>query len=137
RLTVGTILVFLPYLASLYSPLEALVYTSSTVQVAAASARRVLEILEEEPDVEDRPGAMDLGAVEGRICFERVVFGYDSGRPALRSVSFEIPAGRTVAIVGETGAGKSTLASMVSRSFDPWEGRVTIDGVDVRDVRLT
>src|SRR5207237_3066462 len=84
----------------------------------------------------DRPDAPDLGPVAGHVRVEDVVFGYDEGRAVLQGVSLEARPGETVAIVGATGAGKSTLVSLVPRFFDPWEGRVTLDGHDLRDLRL-
>src|SRR5262245_52510423 len=136
RLTVGDILIFLSYLGSLYGPLEALMYTSSTIQGAAGSARRVLEVLRTEREVADRPGAVTLPPAAGHVRVENVTFGYEPGRPVLKGVSLEALPGQTVAVVGPTGAGKTTLVSLVPRLFDPWEGRVTVDGRDVRDVRL-
>jgi ATP-binding cassette, subfamily B, bacterial len=136
RLTVGGILVFLAYLASLYGPLEALMYAPSTTQGAAGSARRVLELLDTRRDVEDRPGATPVARLQGHVRLEEVTFGYDAGRPVLERVSLEVAPGRMVAIVGPTGAGKSTLVSLVPRFYDPWSGRVTIDGLDVRDIEL-
>jgi ATP-binding cassette subfamily B protein/subfamily B ATP-binding cassette protein MsbA len=96
----------------------------------------VLEVLDTEPEVKDQPGAAALAAVRGHVRLENITFGYEPGRPVLRNVSLEVPAGQTVALVGATGAGKTTLAGVVPRFFDPWEGRVLIDGHDVRDVRL-
>jgi ATP-binding cassette subfamily B protein/subfamily B ATP-binding cassette protein MsbA len=136
RLSVGSILVFLAYLGSLYQPLEALTYVSSTIQGAAGSARRVLEVLGEEPEVKERPGALPLPSAEGHLIFEGVTFGYEPGRPVLRGVSLEARPGQTVALVGATGAGKTTLVSLVPRLFDPWQGRVLLDGHDLRDLRL-
>jgi ATP-binding cassette, subfamily B, bacterial len=136
RLTVGGILVFLAYLASLYGPLEALMYAPSTTQGAAGSARRMLELLDTRRDVEDRPGATPVARLQGHVRLEEVTFGYDAGRPVLERVSLEVAPGRMVAIVGPTGAGKSTLVSLVPRFYDPWSGRVTIDGLDVRDIEL-
>jgi ATP-binding cassette subfamily B protein/subfamily B ATP-binding cassette protein MsbA len=136
RLTVGSVLVFLSYLASLYAPLEALVYTSSTVQGAAGSARRVLEVLRTAPEVADRPGALPLPPVVGHLRLEQVTFGYQTGQPVLRHLCLEVLPGQTVAIVGATGAGKTTLVSLIPRFFDPWAGRVLLDGHDLRAVRL-
>jgi ATP-binding cassette subfamily B protein/subfamily B ATP-binding cassette protein MsbA len=136
RLSVGDILIFLSYLASLYSPLESIMYTSSTIQGAAGSARRVLEILDTEHDVKDRPGAPPLAAIKGHVKLENVSFGYETGRPVLQNITLDVPAGKTLAIVGPTGSGKSTLVSLVPRFFDPWQGRVLIDGQDLRDVQL-
>ena len=109
NLTVGGILVFLSYLGSLYSPLNQLMFTSSTIQGAAGSAQRVMEILETEHDVADRPGAIVLPAVAGHVAFENVSFGYTPGEPFLKTISLEVRPGETVAIVGATGAGKTTL----------------------------
>ena len=121
---------------SLYGPLEALMYTTATIQGAAGSARRVLEVLETECEVADQPGALSLPAVRGHVCIEHVQFGYEPGRQVLSDVSLEARPGEMIAIVGPTGAGKSTLVSLLMRFFDPWQGRVTIDGHDVRSVQL-
>jgi ATP-binding cassette, subfamily B, bacterial len=136
RFTVGAMLVFLSYLASLYGPLEAIMYTGSTLQGAAGSARRVREVLDTTPEVDDRPGAPPLPPARGHVRLEQVTFGYEPGRPVLKGVSLEVLPGQTVAVVGQTGAGKTTLVSLVPRLLDPWEGRVTVDEHDVRDVRL-
>jgi ATP-binding cassette subfamily B protein/subfamily B ATP-binding cassette protein MsbA len=137
RLSVGSILVFLSYLRSLYGPLESLMYTPATIQGAAGSARRVVEILAAERDVRDLPGAPALPAVRGHVRFERVGFSYEPGRPVLSDVSFEARPGEMIAIIGPTGAGKSTLAALLMRLFDPQEGRVMIDGQDLKKVQLS
>src|SRR5439155_22894015 len=121
---------------SLYGPLEALMYTSSTIQGAAGSARRVLEVMEKEPEVAEAPDAEAVGEVRGEVVLEGVWFGYEPGRPVLRGVDLRVPAGATVALVGYTGAGKTTLAGLVARSFDPWSGRVLLDGRDLRRLKL-
>ncbi len=136
RLTVGSLLVFLAYLTALYGPLETLMYAPSTTQGAAGSARRVREVLETKRDVDDRPGAQALTAPSGHLRLEGVTFGYDAGRPVLDDVSFEVRPGETVALIGHTGAGKSTVASLIPRFHDVWSGRLTVDGVDVRDLQL-
>ena len=135
RVTVGTIVLFLSYLQSLYTPLNAITYTASTIQDAAARAERVMEILDTPLDVADRPDARDL-QIGGRVRFEGVEFGYEKGRAALQGISFEAEPGRTTAIVGPTGAGKTTLVSLLVRFYDPWAGRVTVDGEDIRAIRL-
>ena len=132
----GAILVFLSYLGSLYAPLEAMMYSSSTIQGAAGSARRVWEILQSRQEVRDKPGAPALSSVRGHVVIENVTFGHEPGRPILHKVSLEARPGETIAIVGATGAGKSTLVSLVPRFFDPWEGRVLLDGNDLREVQL-
>jgi ATP-binding cassette subfamily B protein/subfamily B ATP-binding cassette protein MsbA len=136
RLTVGSLLVFLAYLTALYGPLEVLMYGPSTTQAAAGSARRVLEVLETSREVDDRPGARRVGRLQGHVRIEGVTVGYDPGRPILDNVTLEVGPGETVAIVGPTGAGKSTLAGLVPRFYDPWHGRITIDGIDLRDMEL-
>src|SRR5262249_28479203 len=127
RMSVGDVLVFLSYLGSLYGPLESLMYTPATLQGGAGSAGRVLEILEFEPEIGDRPGALALAAPQAHVRLEWATFGYEPGRPVLRGVCLEALPGQTVAVVGATGAGKTTLVSLVPRFFDPWEGRVTLD----------
>jgi ATP-binding cassette subfamily B protein/subfamily B ATP-binding cassette protein MsbA len=133
KLTAGTIIVFLSYLSSLYEPLDSITHTAQTVQGAAAEADRVSEILETEPDIRDKPHAPDA-KMGGTIRYEDVSFGYVEGRPVLHDVSLEAQPGDVVAIVGPTGAGKSTLMNLLVRFYDPWSGRITVDGVDIRDV---
>jgi ATP-binding cassette subfamily B protein/subfamily B ATP-binding cassette protein MsbA len=135
-MSIGTILLFLSYLGSLYAPLESIMYTSSIVQSASGSGRRVLEILNAEREIADRPGAIALPRVRGHVQFENLTVGYEAGRPALKDIALDVRAGETIALVGSTGAGKSTLVSLVPRFLDTWQGRVLIDGKDVRDVRL-
>jgi ATP-binding cassette subfamily B protein/subfamily B ATP-binding cassette protein MsbA len=139
-LTVGSLLVFLAYLASLYAPLETLAYLSSGFASAAARARRVLEVLGVEDTLQDAAGAVPLpvriGKQRGHVRLESVTFGYEPGRPILKNIDLEARPGEAVALVGPTGAGKSTLASLIPRLFDPWKGRVTFDGLDIRTVQL-
>lgn len=134
KLTAGTIIVFLSYLSSLYDPLESMTSTAQTIQEAAAEADRVSEVLEIEPDIKDRAHAAEA-VVGGPIRYERVSFGYEPERKVLDDVSLEAQPGEVVAIVGQTGAGKTTLANLLVRFYDPWEGRITIGGVDIRDFR--
>jgi ATP-binding cassette subfamily B protein/subfamily B ATP-binding cassette protein MsbA len=136
ELTVGSVLVFLSYLRALYAPLEALMYSSSTIQGAAGSAHRVLEMLETEPDVKDAPGAPPLPSIQGHVRLECVTFGYDPERPVLHDVSLEVLPGGTLAIVGPTGAGKTTLVSLLPRFYDPQAGKISLDGIDIRGVQL-
>jgi ABC-type multidrug transport system fused ATPase/permease subunit len=135
ELTLGTLLVFLAYLASLYGPLNSITYTASTWQQAAAEADRVLEILEAVPEIQDGRDAREI-AIRGSVRYDDVTFGYEPGRPVLRNVSLEARPGEVLAIVGPTGAGKSTLVNLLIRFFDPWSGRVLVDGQDVRDLRI-
>ncbi len=139
-LTVGSLLVFLTYLASLYTPMEGIAYLSSGFAAAAARAQRIFEVLDSEEGVRERAGAEPLPACSpgqcGHVRLEGVTFGYEAGRPVLSGITLEGRPGETIALVGATGAGKSTLVSLIPRFFDPWEGRVLVDGRDVRDVQL-
>jgi ATP-binding cassette subfamily B protein len=134
KLTAGTIIVFLSYLGSLYEPLSSITHTAQTIQGAAAEADRVSEIFETEPAIKDKPHAAEA-KLGGTIRYEHVTFGYDPDRPVLHDVSLEARPGDVVAIVGPTGAGKTTLMNLLVRFYDPWQGRITIDGVDLRDVQ--
>ena len=138
KLTVGGLLVFLSYLASLYAPLETLAYLSYSYANAVAGARRVFEILGRAEEIHDQPGARALPPARGgaHIRLENVTVGHEPGRPVLKNVTLEVQPGEAVAIVGPTGAGKTTLVSLVPRFLDPWEGQVLIDGHDLRDVKL-
>jgi ATP-binding cassette subfamily B protein len=93
-----------------------------------------MEVMDEEPEVLDRPGAEPLPEVDGRVTFDRVGFGYGTGPEVLHELDLDVPAGTTVALVGHTGAGKSTIAKLLARFYDPRDGRITIDGHDLRDV---
>ena len=139
-LSVGGLTVFLAYLAALYSPLEDLALLSGGYAEARARARRVAEVRDTPPAVVERPGARRLPPpVPGRgasVRIEGVSVGYVPGHPVLRGVDLEAGPGETVAIVGATGAGKSTLVSLVPRLVDPWEGRVTMDGEDLRELSV-
>jgi ATP-binding cassette subfamily B protein/subfamily B ATP-binding cassette protein MsbA len=136
-LTPGDVVLLAAYLVMLYKPLETLAYTAVAVQGAAAGARRVLALLDVRPDVTDAPGAAPLpGRAFGGLAFEHVTFAYGAGEPALRDVSLDVRPGEVVAIVGASGAGKTTLASLVVRFYDPQVGRITLDGYDLRALTL-
>jgi ATP-binding cassette, subfamily B, bacterial len=136
RVTIGTILVFLAYLASLYGPLNSITYSASGWQEMAANADRVIEILDTSPDIRDLPDARDVRLL-GHVRYEDVTLGFEPERPILRNIWLEAKSGEVVAIVGPTGAGKTTLVNLLLRFFDPWSGRVTVDGVDIRDIRVS
>jgi ATP-binding cassette, subfamily B, bacterial len=137
-LSIGNLLIFLAYVGGLFGSMNTLAHVSSGFAAAAARARRVLEVLDAQWEVRDRLGARPLsGGVCGHVRLEGVSFGYESGRAVLQEVTLEVHPGETVALVGPTGAGKSTLVSLIPRFFDPWSGRVTLDGVDVREVQLS
>ncbi len=134
KMTIGTLLVFLAYLASLYGPLNSITYTAQTLSYAFAQADRVEEVLSVPIEVRDAPDAEEAD-MRGVIRYEHVTFGYEPGRPVLKDISLEARPGDMIAIVGPTGAGKTTLVNLLVRFFDPWSGRVTVDGRDLRDFR--
>jgi ABC-type multidrug transport system fused ATPase/permease subunit len=136
RLTAGELLVVMGYIASLYKPLEQISNTVSGLQEQFITLRGALALLDTEPEIAERPGALALERANGAVAFEGVSFTYAGRRGTLRDVRFSVPAGSRVAVVGPTGAGKSTLLSLLPRFYDPSAGRVLLDGVDVRDVRL-
>jgi ATP-binding cassette subfamily B protein/subfamily B ATP-binding cassette protein MsbA len=136
QLSLGRLLVFLSYLTSLYGQMRVITEIYRTLQQTAASADRVMEMLDPEQDVKERSDAIRLRTIKGRVVLEDVTFGYEPGRPSVQKVCLEARPGETLAVVGPTGAGKTTLISLVPRLVDPWEGRVLVDGHDIRDVEL-
>ncbi|HEY2665190.1 MAG TPA: ABC transporter ATP-binding protein [Candidatus Binataceae bacterium] len=136
QITLGELVIFTTYLASLYAPINQMFQTYGMVQGAKAGMNRCFELLDSEPEIRDRPGAQAAGKLRGRIEFEEVVFGYDPKRPVLRGIGFEAAPGDRIAVVGPTGAGKSTIAGLLARFYEPQSGRVTIDRSDIRDWTL-
>jgi ATP-binding cassette subfamily B protein len=136
-LSIGAFVAFNVYVLMLIMPLRMLGMWIGMSQRAVASGERVFEILDEEEEIAERPGATSLPEGDGDLRYEGVTFGYDPERPVLHDVTLDIPAGRTVALIGHTGSGKSTLTALVPRFYDVQAGRVLLDGADVRDVRLT
>jgi ATP-binding cassette subfamily B protein/subfamily B ATP-binding cassette protein MsbA len=136
-LSPGMLLVFSAYVVGLYRPVKAMARLSARAARAAAAIERLSEILDIQPDIEDDPSAIEARGLRGEIAFENVSFAYEPGKPVLSNVSFRIPAGKRVALVGASGAGKSTIAGLILRLYDPAEGRVCIDGVDLRRYRRT
>ncbi len=132
----GTVVALFAYLFMLLLPLRALGMVVAWAQRAVTASGRIFEILDTEPGIADRPGATDLEITEGTVRFEGVHFGYPGGDPVLRGVDLEVPAGRSLALVGPTGCGKSTLIRILCRFVEPTDGRVTIDGQDIADVTL-
>lgn len=133
--TVGLIASFLTYAQQLRRPINEVSSLFSTVQSALAGAERVFEILDAVPELSDAPGALPLESVDGRVVFEDVSFGYVADVPVLKRVSLEAQPGQTIALVGPTGAGKTTIINVLSRFYDVDAGRITIDGVDIRDLK--
>ncbi|MEX2220193.1 MAG: ABC transporter ATP-binding protein [Candidatus Rokuibacteriota bacterium] len=135
-LTIGALTVFLSYLRDLYQPILSLSQNLAEITSARVGLDRVFSVLDTELDVKDAPDAVPLPPITGEIRFENVSFAYDDGRPVLQGIDLRIAPGERVALVGRTGAGKSTLAGLILRFFDPQRGRVTIDGHDLRRVTL-
>ncbi len=136
-LSVGDIVLLVSYLAMLYKPLETLAYTAATVQSAAAGAGRVFSILEQTPEVADQAEAVPLsGKTAGPIIFDHVSFAYQTGKQVLRDICLRIPAGQTVALVGHSGAGKTTLVNLVMRFYDPTEGHLRLNAHNLRSLTL-
>ena len=136
-LTPGGFVAFNLYLAMLVMPLRSLGMWIGQAQRATAAGERIFQVLDEPAEVSDRPGALELPAGDGAVRFEGVTFEYLEGRPVLRDVDLDVPAGRTLALIGHTGSGKSTLTALIPRFYDVTAGRVTVDGVDVREVSLS
>jgi ATP-binding cassette subfamily B protein len=136
QLSVGDLVLVMGYLAQLYLPLQTIQKSILTLQSSLASAERALALLDEREEVPERPDALPLQRARGALEVRGVGFGYLPGVPVLRDVSFSLPAGSRLGIAGETGAGKSTLVSLLTRFYDVSEGRILLDGVDLRDYRL-
>ncbi len=137
RMTIGSLIVVIAYLAAVYGPLSAIAHTSGQLQGAVAGARRVRAALALTPEAADESdGSIDASGVGGTVTFERAGFGYPGGSQVLCQISFTARPGEMVALVGLTGAGKTTLVSLIPRFYDATEGRVLVDGVDVREFRL-
>jgi ABC-type multidrug transport system fused ATPase/permease subunit len=132
--TIGVLATFVFYLQSFFDPIQSLSQLYTTYQAGMAALDKIFELLDEQPDVADKPDAVELPRVRGEIRFDDVTFSYGGDALALDRVSLDVPPGQTLALVGATGAGKSTLAKLVARFYDPDEGRVLIDGHDLRDV---
>ncbi|MBS1818008.1 MAG: ABC transporter ATP-binding protein [Acidobacteria bacterium] len=136
EMTVGSLIVVTSYLGAVYGPLSSIAFTTGQLQAAIAGARRVRAMLALEPETIDDPGALDAGAVTGDVVFDDVSFKYPSGADVLHNISFEAKPGQMIAVVGLTGAGKTTLVSLIPRFYNPTSGRVLIDGIDIRKYKL-
>ena len=136
RIGVDTLFVFSSYVSMLMRPMGMIGMIWTGYQRMAAAGERVFQIIEEEPEVKDKPNAIELKEVKGHIKFEDVYFGYDKNKPILKNINFEIKPGETVALLGPTGSGKSTIIRLLMRFYDITSGRILIDGHDIRDVKL-
>jgi len=135
QMTPGVVLVFVSYLSNMYKPLRNLAKFSSKFSRAMASAERIAELLDLEPDIQDAPDAIEASRLRGEIVFQQVSFAYEHVNRVLRQVSFTIAPGQRVALIGTSGAGKSTVVSLLLRLYDPQEGAILIDGVNIKDYR--
>jgi len=142
-ITAGTVVAFIAALSNLFDPIQQLSQLYTTYQSGMAALEKIFQLLDVRPDLQDRTGAVDLPRIDGEISFEDISFAYsrphdsEDRKPAalaLDNVSLHVPAGQTVALVGATGAGKSTMAKLVARFYDPTKGRVLVDGHDLRDI---
>jgi ABC-type multidrug transport system fused ATPase/permease subunit len=131
---IGTLLAFMLYLSNFFDPVQQLSQLYNTFLSAVAALDKIMDVMDEVPEVEDADHAQPLPQIEGRVAFEGVRFGYGSGPEVLHGIDLDIAPGTTVALVGHTGAGKSTIAKLLARFYDPRDGRITIDGHDVRQV---
>jgi ATP-binding cassette, subfamily B, bacterial len=136
KVSIGVLVAFVLYLGRFFQPIQLLVQQYNVLQQGRSSIIRLRELVETPPTVVEREGARDLPPVEGAIEFSDVTFGYLEGRPVLHHVDLSIAPGESIAFVGSTGAGKSTMAKLVNRFYDPQGGRVLVDGIDIRDVTL-
>src|SRR5206468_2401128 len=136
ELTTGDVVLFVAYVTSLHHPMKGVARSSYLFSKASVGAERIAEVLSVRREVTDRPGARVVVRLKGAIEFRDTSFAYEPGRTVLSHINLVIAPGETVALVGATGAGKSTLVSLIPRFYDPWEGRVLVDGRDVREVQL-
>jgi len=133
--SIGMIAIFINYAQNFTSPLRQLSNLYNSIQAALAGAERVFEIIDTKPETPDLPDAVPAGRFKGEVSLRNVVFGYNPERVIIRNFSLEIPAGRTIALVGPTGAGKTTITSLLTRFYDIQEGQIRIDGIDIRAIR--
>ena len=136
HISTGELLVFLAYVTAVYDPLKAFTNKMAALQQLLMALKAMFRMLDTVPSVLEKPDAIDVGRTTGRISFEDVAFSYATRKDTLRSISFTVEAGQALALVGPTGAGKSTLVSLLPRHLEPSQGRITIDGIDVRDMTL-
>lgn len=135
-LKISDVVAFLLYLNLFYAPVSTLTRLVEDMQLALAGAERVFEVLDSEPDIQDAPGAKKVGRLSGELSFEHVVFSYKDDLPVLEDISFQVGAGRMLALVGPTGVGKTTVSALIARFYDPKSGRISMDGIDIRDMTL-
>ncbi len=136
QLTLGTLVAFLSYITSFYEPINRLTEVDNIFQEAIAAGERIFELLDQTTDVTDAPDAAELPAIKGEMVFDRVHFRYGSGDQVLHDISFTMAPGEMVALVGPSGAGKTSIANLICRFYDPVDGRVSVDGHDLQQIKL-
>ena len=136
EITIGTLVAFLQYRMQLAAPVRMLGFVATSTARTSAAAERIYEILDAKSEVEERPGAVELTDVQGHVRFEHVSFQYDPRSPVVRDINIDAEPGETIALLGPTGSGKSTVLNLLPRFYDVTDGRITIDGIDIRDVTL-
>jgi ABC-type multidrug transport system fused ATPase/permease subunit len=136
NLSLGDLVMFSSLVAQFYAPVQSLSQMSNLFANTSASGERVYEILDMQPEIRTEQDAAPLPSVSGEVVFDNVTFGYDSSEPTLQDINLKVQPGETVGLVGPSGSGKSTLVSLISRFYDPSEGSVKVDGIDVREVNL-
>ncbi|MDO7905002.1 ABC transporter ATP-binding protein [Paenibacillus sp. JX-17] len=136
EITIGILVAFANYVGNFWDPINRLGQMYNQLLVAMASSERIFEFMDEEPSIADKPGAKTLPKIKGDIKLENVVFEYEKGRPALKGISLDVHAGQSIALVGHTGSGKSTIINLLSRFYDITSGRLTVDGYNIQDVKV-
>lgn len=135
-ITVGLLVAFANYIGNFWEPINRLGQMYSQLLIAMASSERIFEFIDEEPTVGEKQDARPLPAIKGDVTFDNIVFEYEKDRPALKGISIDVKTGQSIALVGHTGSGKSTIINLLCRFYDPVQGRVLIDGIDIRDVSI-
>jgi ABC-type multidrug transport system fused ATPase/permease subunit len=134
-LQLGALVAFVLYIQRFFDPIRDMVLQYTQIQRAMAGGERIIEVLDTEPEIVDAPDAVELGQIEGRVDFNHVTFEYVPGVPVLKDIDLHVAPGETIAFVGETGAGKSTMTSLISRLYDLTDGNIQIDGIDLRQIK--
>ncbi|TVY02344.1 ABC transporter ATP-binding protein [Cohnella terricola] len=135
-MTVGVLVAFITYVGSFWEPITRLGNMYSQLLISMSSAERIFEFMDERPAVPEKEGAKPIAELQGNVRLENVTFGYEADRPALKGINLDVKAGMSIALVGHTGSGKSTIVNLICRFYDTVEGRVLIDGTDIRDITI-
>lgn len=136
QLSAGSLVAFVFYVRRFFNPIRDLAMRYNTFQAAMAGGERIFNLLDTPPDITDAPDAKEMPPITGRVVFEHVTFGYEENEPVLHDINLDVQPGETIAFVGPTGAGKSSMINLLGRFYDVWSGRITIDGIDIREVTL-